>query len=145
MENNEQDYSPRGVLSGITIALFSAFVSVLFFAAFYSLAYVKKMPFGNMQAVILQTTAILTTVVMYQYLSRKIQGNKLSIMQAFLGGWMASLILALFVITFYSIFQKITKINMVPDGSGVFSSVLMLYSAIGMFISLIFALILKKS
>ncbi len=145
MENNQTDYNPRGVMSGITIALFSAFVSVVFYAGFYSLAYVKKLPFGNTQAVILQMTAILTTVVMYLYLSRKVQGNKLSLLQGFLGGWMSSLMLAIFVITFYSIFQRVTKINLIPEGSGVFSSILMLYSAIGMFISLIFALLFKKS
>jgi len=44
----------------------------------------KKMPYGRFQAMILQVTSILFTVVLTQYLSKKIQGDKLKFMQGFL-------------------------------------------------------------
>jgi hypothetical protein len=63
-------------------------------------------------------------------------------MQGFLGGWLASLVLAIFVNSFYTIFSKITGTAVLPKGA--FAMVLMLYSAIGVFVSLVFAFILKK-
>ncbi len=132
----------RGVLSGITITLFSALVSALFFAAFFTLAYVKKLPYGRPQAMILQMTSIVVVVGMTQFLSRKIQGNKLSLMQGFLGGWMASLVLAIFISTFYTLFSKATGTQLMPKGA--FAIVLMLYSGIGIIFSLLLAIVLKK-
>lgn len=91
---------------------------------------------------VLQITSILFAVALTQVLSKKIQGNKLSLMQGFLGGWMASLVLAIFVSTFYSIFSKVTGNQLVPKGA--LTMLVMLYSGIGIFISLILAIILKK-
>lgn len=136
------DNNPRGTLSGITIILLSALLSTLFFAAFFTLAYVKKMPYGRMQAMLFQVTSILFAVVLTQVLSRKIQGDKLKFMQGFLGGWLASLVLAIFINTFYTIFAKVTGTQLLPKGA--FAMILMLYSAIGIFVSLVFAIILKK-
>lgn len=142
MTAQQQDNNPRGVLTGIMITLFSALFSTLFFAAFFMLAYAKKMPYGKPQAMVLQITSILFAVALTQVLSKKIQGNKLSLMQGFLGGWMASLVLAIFVSTFYSIFSKVTGNQLVPKGA--LTMLVMLYSGIGIFISLILAIILKK-
>jgi len=100
------------------------------------------MPYGRMQAMLSQVTSILFAVFLTQYLSRKIQGDRLKFMQGFLGGWMASLVLAMFVTAFYSIFSSITGTQLLPKGA--FAMVLMLYSAIGVFVSLVFAFILKK-
>ena len=141
-ETTSPEGSTRGVMSGIMIILFSALLSTIFFGTFFTLAYLKKMPYGRFQAMILQVTSILFTVVLTQYLSKKIQGDKLKFMQGFLGGWLASLVLAIFVNSFYAIFSKITGTAVLPKGA--FAMVLMLYSAIGVFVSLVFAFILKK-
>lgn len=141
-EEIQSENNTRGVLSGVMIVLFSSLLSTIFFGAFFTLAYVKHMPYGRMQAMLLQVTSILFTVVLTQYLSRKIQGDRLKFMQGFLGGWLASLVLAIFINSFYTIFARITGKELLPKGA--FAMVLMLYSAIGIFVSLIFALILKK-
>lgn len=141
-ETPSNNTSTRGILSGILITLFASLLSTIFFAAFFTLAYVKKMPYGRPQAMILQITAILVTSAMTQYLSRKIQGDRLSFMQGFLGGWMSSLVLAFFITAFYSVFSSVTGTPLLPTGA--FAQVLMLYSGIGIFISLILALVLKK-
>ena len=140
--NEQADSNPRGILSGIMITLFTAFLSTLLFGVFFTLAYIKKMPYGPTQAMILQITSILVTVGLTQFLARKIQGDKLSFFQGFLSGWMSSLILAIFICTFYTVFSKITGMQVLPQGA--FAKVLMLYSGIGIFISLILAVILKK-
>lgn len=139
---NQQDNNPRGVVTGIMITLFSVLIATLLFASFFIAAYLQKMPYGNAQALIFQFTSILVAIGMTQFLSRKIQGNKLSMMQGFLGGWMASLMLAIFICSFYTIFSSITGVQLLPKGA--FAKVLMLYSGIGMIISLILAVILKK-
>ena len=141
-EEIQPENNTRGVLSGIMIILFAALLSTIFFGSFFTLAYVKKMPYGRPQAMLLQVTSILFTVVLTQYLSKKIQGDKLKFMQGFLGGWLASLVLAIFINSFYTIFSKITGEQLLPKGA--FAMVLMLYSAIGVFVSLVFAFILKK-
>ena len=141
-EEVQPENNTRGTLSGVMIVLFSSLLSTAFFATFFTLAYVKHMPYGRMQAMLLQVTSILFTVVLTQYLSKKIQGDKLKFMQGFLGGWLASLVLAIFINSFYTIFSRITGKELLPKGA--FAMVLMLYSAIGIFVSLIFALILKK-
>lgn len=141
-EEVQPENNTRGVLSGIMIILFSSLLSTVFFGAFFTLAYVKKMPYGRPQAMFLQVTSILFTVVLTQYLSKKIQGDKLKFMQGFLGGWLASLVLAIFINSFYTVFSKITGTQLLPKGA--FAMVLMLYSAFGIFISLVFAFILKK-
>ena len=140
--SEQQDNNPRGVLTGIMITLFSVLISTTFFGIFFTLAYIKKLPYGGMQAIILQVTSIIVAAGITQFLSRMVQGNKLSFMQAFLGGWMASLILAIFICSFYTIFSKITGMQFLPPGA--FAKVLMLYSGLGIFISLILAVILKK-
>ncbi|MFN8283096.1 MAG: hypothetical protein U0U67_07755 [Chitinophagales bacterium] len=142
MSEQPSDSNPRGALSGILITLISAGMATLFFAAFFTLAYIKHMPYGRPQAMILQVTAIAFTVILTLFLSRKVQGDKLSYMQGFLGGWMASLVLALFVSAFYSVFSSITKTPTMPKGG--FAMVVMLYSAIGMLFSLAAAMIFKK-
>ncbi len=138
----QQDNNPRGVVTGIMITLFSVLISTVLFALFFTTAYLKKMPYGRSQALIFQFTSIVIAIGMTQFLSRKIQGNKLSIMQGFLGGWMASLVLAIFICSFYTIFSSITGMQLLPKGA--FAKVLMLYSGIGIIISLILAVILKK-
>lgn len=142
MQNEMTDNNPRGVLSGILITIVSALISALFFASFFTLVYVKKMPYGKSQAMVLQITSIIVAVGLTQFLSRKVQGNKLSAMQGFLGGWMASLVLALFISSFYTIFSNITGKQLLPKGA--FALVLMLYSGIGIFISLILTFVFKK-
>lgn len=141
-EETQQDNSPRGAMSGILITLISALVSTVFFASFFTLAYIKHMPYGRPQAMLLQVTAIAFSVILTLYLSRKVQGDRLSYMQGFLGGWMTSLVLALFVSSFYSIFSSITQTPTMPKGG--FAMIVMLYSAIGMLFSLASAIIFKK-
>lgn len=141
-EDVQQENGARGMVTGVMIILFSSLLSTLFFAGFFTLAYMKKMSYGRPQAMFLQVTSILFTVVLTQYLSKKIQGDKLKFMQGFLGGWLASLVLAIFINSFYTIFSKITGTQLLPKGA--FAMVLMLYSAFGIFISLVFAFILKK-
>lgn len=141
MDELPNNNNTRGILSGILITLFAAFLSTLLFGAFFTMAYVKKLPYGRPQAMILQITAILVASGLTQFLSRKIQGDRLSFMQGFLGGWMSSLVLAIFISSFYTVFSNITGTQLLPTGA--FAQVLMLYSGIGIFISLILALILK--
>ena len=88
MSEQTQDNNPRGVASGFAIAIISALFSTLFFASFTTLVYVKKMPFGKPQAVIVQIVSVIIAVGLSQFLSRKIQGAKLSMMQALLIGWL---------------------------------------------------------
>jgi hypothetical protein len=139
---NPEEPGSRGVLSGILITLLSALVAALFFALFFSLAYYKKMPYGKPQAIILQVTAALVAVGMTQFLSRKIQGDRLSFLQAFLGGWMSSLVLGMFLSFFYNIFFRITEVQVMPEGA--FAMILMLFSLLGLFISLLLSFIFKK-
>lgn len=142
--SNEQptDSNPRGVLSGFVIAIISALFSTIFFAAFTTLVYIKKMPFGKPQAVIVQIVSVIIAVVLSQFLSRKIQGDKLSMMQALLMGWLSSLILAMFIATFYSVFSSITHQNLMQKGA--FAMLLILYNGIGLVWSIIIGVIIKK-
>lgn len=142
MSEQLQDNNPRGVASGFVIAIISALFATLFFAAFTTLVYVKQMPFGKPQAVIVQITSIVMAVGLSQFLSRKIQGNKLTMMQALLIGWLTSLILAMFIATFYSIFSKITHQDLLQKGA--FAMLLMLYNGLGLVWSIILGVILKK-
>lgn len=137
-----QDNNPRGVASGFIIAIISALFATVFFASFTTLVYVKSMPFGKPQAVIVQITSIVMAVGLAQFLSRKIQGDKLTMMQALLIGWLSSLILAMFVATFYSIFSKITGQDLLQKGA--FAMLLMLYNGLGLVWSIILGVILKK-
>lgn len=132
----------RGVLSGFMIAIFSALFSTLFYAGFSTLVYVKKMPFGGPQAVIVQIVSIIFAVALSQYLARKIQGDKLSIIQAVLMGWLTSMILAMFIASFYSIFSKITGVQLLSKGA--FAMLLLLYNGLGLVWSIIVGVILKK-
>ena len=140
--NEQIENNPRGVVTGIMITLFAVIVSTVLFGSFFTAAYVKKMAYGNLQAMVLQLTSIVVAIGITQFLSRMIQGNKLSMMQGFLGGWMASLVLAIFICSFYTIFSNITGTQLLPKGA--FAKVLMLYSGIGIIISLILAVIFKK-
>ena len=142
MSDQLQDNNPRGVASGFIIAIISALFSTLFFASFTTLVYVKKMPFGKPQAVIVQIVSVIIAVALSQFLSRKIQGNKLSMMQALLIGWLSSLILAMFIATFYSVFGSVTHQDLMQKG--VFSMLLLLYNALGLIWSIILGVILKK-
>ena len=142
MTEEIQENNPRGVASGFIIAIISALFATVFFASFTTLVYVKSMPFGKPQAVIVQITSIVMAVGLAQFLSRKIQGNKLSMMQALLIGWLSSLILAMFVATFYSIFSKITGQDLLQKGA--FAMLLMLYNGLGLVWSIILGVILKK-
>ena len=132
----------RGVLSGIAITLFSAFISAMFFALFFSLAFYKKMPYGKPQAIILQVAAALVAVGMTQFLSRKIQGDRLTFIQAFLGGWLSSLVLGMMISFFYTVFFRITEVQVMPKGA--FAMILMLFSLLGLIISLLLSFIFKK-
>ncbi len=142
MNEQVQDNNPRGVASGFVIAILSASLATIFFASFTTLVYVKNMPFGKPQAVIVQIVSVVMAVGSAQFLSRKIQGNKLSMMQALLIGWLSSLILAMFVATFYSIFSKITGQDLLQKGA--FAMLLMLYNGLGLVWSIILGVILKK-
>lgn len=142
MDEQQPANNARGALSGILITLIAATMSTVFFASFFTLAYVKHMPYGRPQAMILQVISIAFAVVFTLYLSRKVQGDKLTYMQGFLGGWMVSLVLALFVSFFYSVFSSITETQTIPKGG--FAMIVMLYSAIGMLFSLVSAIIFKK-
>lgn len=137
-----QSNNPRGVLSGFMIAIVSALFSTIFFTAFTTLAYVKKMPFGQAQAVFIQILAIVMAVFLSQFLSRKIQGNKLSMMQGLLIGWLSSLMLAMFVASYYTIFSKITGQNIMQKGA--FAMLLLLYNGLGLVWSIIIGVFLRK-
>ncbi|MDB5227794.1 MAG: hypothetical protein JWN78_1987 [Bacteroidota bacterium] len=140
--NEEQRDNPRGALSGVFIATISAVVSASFFILFFYMAYTKGKHLGPPQLVILQLTAVLVTVGMTQFLFRQIQGNKLLYRQGFLGGWMSSLILGIFVAFFYNIFSKKSGIAL-PSAS--FAMVLILYNLLGLIISLILAFVFRKN
>jgi hypothetical protein len=139
---NTESPDSRGVLSGIVITLLSAGIAVSFFAVFFSVAYYKQMPYGQFQAIVLQVVSVIIAVAITQFLSRKIQGNRLSFMQAFLGGWLSALILGMLTSFFYSIFSKITGVQVAPKGA--FAMILMLFSFLGLIISLILSIIFKK-
>ena len=134
----------RGALSGIAIILFSALIASGFYALFFSLAYKKNLPADQFRfvAMVLQIAAALVAVAMTQFLSRKIQGDRLNFMQAFLGGWMSALVVGMFISFFYSIFSKITGAENMPQGA--FAAILMLFSLLGLFISLLLSFIFKK-
>lgn len=142
MSEQLQDNNPRGVLSGFVIAIISALFSTLFFASFTTLVYVKNMPFGKPQAVIVQIVSVIIAVALAQFLSRKIQGDKLSMMQALLIGWLSSLILGMFIATFYTIFSSFTHQNLMQKGA--FAMLLILYNGLGLVWSIIIGVILKK-
>ena len=142
MSKQVQDNNPRGVASGFAIAIVAALFATVFFASFTTLVYVKKMPFGKPQAVIVQIVSVIIAVVLSQFLSRKIQGNKLSMMQALLIGWLSSFILAMFIATFYSVFSTFTHQNIMQEGA--FAMLLLLYNFLGLVWSIIIGVILKK-
>jgi cobalamin synthase len=142
MSEQLQDNNPRGVLSGFVIAIISALFSTLFFASFTTLVYIKNMPFGKPQAVIVQIVSVIIAVALAQFLSRKIQGDKLSMMQALLIGWLSSLILGMFIATFYTIFSSFTNQNLMQKGA--FAMLLLLYNGLGLVWSIIIGVILKK-
>jgi len=142
MNEQTQDNNPRGVASGFVISIISALFATLFFASFTTLVYVKKMPFGKPQAVIVQIVSVIIAVGLSQFLSRKIQGDKLSMMQALLIGWLSSLILAMFIATFYSVFGHFTNQDLMQKGA--FAMLLLLYNALGLIWSIIIGVILKK-
>lgn len=142
MSDQVQDNNPRGVASGFAIAIVAALFATLFFSSFTILVYVKKMPFGKPQAVIVQIVSVVIAVFLSQFLSRKIQGNKLSMMQALLIGWLSSLILAMFIATFYSVFSSITHQDLMQKGA--FAMLLILYNGLGLVWSIIIGVILKK-
>ncbi len=142
MSEEVQGSNPRGVLSGFAIAIFSALFSTIFFASFNMLVYVKKMPFGRPQQVIVGIVSVIIAVASAQFLSRKIQGDKLSMLQAVLIGWLSSLILAMFIATFFSIFSSVTHQQLM--GKGAFAMLLMLYNGLGLVWSIIIGVILKK-
>lgn len=140
----EQQPDSRGTLSGIVIALLSAVVATTFYAVFFVLAYHKNLPEAHMRFVdmILQLTGALVTVAMTQFLSRNLQGGRLSFLQAFLGGWMSSLMLGMLISFFYSIFVKVKELPALPEGT--FAMKLMLFSLLGLIISLLLSFIFKK-
>ncbi|MCB0507779.1 MAG: hypothetical protein R2739_02645 [Chitinophagales bacterium] len=142
MENNSlPDNNPRGVLSGLAITIVSALFSTIFYVAFTLLAYYKKMPFSEAKVVFTQIISIVMSVFLALYLARKIQGNKLSLIQGILTGWMASMMLAIFISTYYTIFFKATN-QFMPEGA--FARLLFLYNGIGLIWSIIFAIFLRK-
>ncbi len=138
MEQN----NPRGVLSGLMIALVSALFSTIFYAAFTTLVYIKKLTLQQSQVVFIQIVCIVMAVFLAQYLARKIQGNKLSMMQALLTGWLTSMVLAIFISSYYTIFSKITGLNIMPKGA--FAMLLLLYNGLGLIWSIIIGVFLKK-
>lgn len=99
--------------------------------------------FGQLQNTVFTVLSVIVAVVLAQLLSRGIQGNRLSFMQAFLSGWMASLILGMFINFFFTIFIQITKMPPLQEGS--FARMMMLFSMLGIFTSLILSLITKKN
>lgn len=142
-EISEVQSEAQGMLTGIMITLFAAFISALGYIAVFSLAYYKGFPFEQKQNIVFTILAVCIAVGITQILSRMIQGNKLSFMQAFLGGWMSSLVLCMFISFFFSIFIKITNTQKLPEGT--FALRMMLFSMLGIIISLILSLITKKN
>lgn len=143
MEQNETPNHAQGMLSGIVITLFASIIAAIAYSSVFALAHYTGKDFGYTQNVVFSILSVIVAVVMTQVLSRIIQGNKLSFIQAFLGGWMASLILGMFINFFYSIFIQITKMPALPEGS--FARIMMLFSMLGIFVSLVFSLIIKKN
>jgi hypothetical protein len=145
MDNEIQEHSnpAQGMVTGIMITLFASTIATIAYAAVFSLAFYKGKYFGNVQNMGFTILSVFMSVLITQILSRMIQGNKLTFMQAFLGGWMSSLILGMFISFFYSIFIKITKTNALPEGT--FALRMMLFSMLGIFISLFLSLIIKKN
>lgn len=143
MEEEINQNSAQGMLTGIMVTLFAALIGAIAYGSVFSLAHYTGKDFGSLQNQVFTILSVIVTVAVSQILSRVIQGNKLNFLQAFLSGWMASLILGMFVNFFYSIFIKITK--MPPLGEGSFASIMMLYSMLGIFVSLVLSLIIKKS
>lgn len=142
MNQPVQDSNPQGLLSGLLIALISSLFSTVFYGAFSTLTYIKNLKPGQAQIVFVQIVSIIMCVFLAQFLARKIQGNKLSFMQALLIGWMTALMLAMFVAAYYTIFSKITGNNILPKGA--FAMLLLLYSGLGMVWSIIIGVFLKK-
>lgn len=140
MEEQVQN-NTRGALTGVFIALLAAFISTVFFVGFTYMAYVQKKQLGPPQQVIVQVAAAIVTVGITQFLFRQVQGNRLQFKQGFLGGWMSSMILGMFIAFYYSIFSKKIGTTM-PKAA--FAMVLMLYNLLGIIISFIFAFIFKK-
>lgn len=134
----------RGVFSGILIALFSAAVAAVFYAVFFMLAYNKQLPEANFRFVdmVLQLSGAIVSVGMTQFLARQVQGGRLGFMQAFLGGWMSCLMLGMLISFFYGIFVKWKGLPALPEGA--FAMKLMLFSLLGLIISLILSFIFKK-
>lgn len=141
-EINQSANSAQGMLTGIMITLFAAFIGALGYSIVFSLAYYKGLPFEYLQNMVFTILSIFISVLITQILSRIIQGNKLSFMQAFLGGWMSSLVLGMFISFFYSIFIKITNTQKLQEGT--FALRMMLFSMIGIIISVILSIIIKK-
>lgn len=142
MDSNNNPHA-QGMLTGIMITLFSSAIGILCYGSVFLLAHYKGLVFGQPQNMVFTILSLLVTVVLTQVLSRQIQGNRLSMMQAFLGGWMSSLMLGMLVNFFYSIFIKLSHTPALPKGS--FAQLMMLYSMLGIFISLPLSLLLKKS
>lgn len=142
--NHQPDNQSRGTLSGIAIVLFAALVSTAMYALFFTLAYKKNLPDDQFRfvGVFMQITAAIVSVGLTQFLSRKIQGDRLGFMQAFLGGWMSCLVLGMLISFFYSIFSRITGQDNLPQGA--FAAILMLFSFLGLVISLLLSFIFKK-
>lgn len=143
MEEEITQNSTQGMLTGIMITLFAAFIAVLAYSGVFTLAYYTGRDFGYLQNIVFSILSVIAAVAIAQILSRVIQGNKLSFLQAFLSGWMASLILGMFINFFFSIFIRITKMPPLPEGS--FAQVLLLFSMLGIFTSLILSFFTKKS
>lgn len=142
MNEPVQENNPQGILSGLLIALISALFSTIFYGAFTTLVYVKNLQPLPAQIIFVQIISIVMCVFLSQFLAKKIQGNKLSFMQALLIGWMTALMLAMFVAAFYTIFSKITGVDTIQKGA--FAMLLLLYSGLGMVWSIIIGVLLKK-
>lgn len=140
---SDEQKGANGFLAGISITLLSALVACLLFAGTFIMANRKGLEYTPFHAQVFQMVAMFVAIAMTQFLSRQIQGNKLSFMQAFLGGWMTNLILAIFIFTFYRIYFTVTKQEGIPEGQ--FGAMLFLYSGLGLMLSAILAIFFKKS
>lgn len=141
MDEQQPANNARGALTGIFISLLSALFSALFFIGFTYLAYIKKKQMIPAQQVIVQIMAASLAIGLTQFLFRQVQGNKLLFKQGFLGGWMSSLMLGIFIAFYNNIFAN--HIGS-PLPKIAFAMVLMLYNLLGIIISFIFALLLRK-
>lgn len=142
MNQPVQDSNPQGVLSGLLIALISSLFSTMFFGAFITLTHIKNIVPKEAQIVFVQIVCVIMCVFLAQFLAKKIQGNKLSFMQALLIGWLTALMLAMFVAAFYTLFTKITGIRTLQNGA--FAMLLLLYNGLGIVWSIIIGVFLKK-